>query len=114
MGLWRRYLDWRQRHVVALVLTDPGFSVRGKAGREVEWKAIRRIVAFKRDLLTTDLLCLLLELDDGPMEINEQMIGYAAIEGAMLETLGLGAEWKMAVLFPAFEANATTIYERPF
>ncbi|MBC2650541.1 hypothetical protein [Novosphingobium aerophilum] len=70
------------------------------------------MTAYKRDLMTVDLLCLLLELDEGVLEVHEDMRGYPAFEQAMFEALGLDPEWKLGVLFPAFEARPTLIYQR--
>lgn len=59
-----------------------------------------------------DLLCLLLELDDGILEIHEEMVGYPTFEEALFKALDLNSEWKLAVLFPAFETNSAMIYQR--
>jgi hypothetical protein len=114
MGWWQRYLDWRHRNVQALELTAEGFRLRAwKSSVEVPWRSVSRVTAFKRDLMTTDLVCMMLELDDRLVEIHEGMIGYAALEKAMAKALNIGETWKLDVLFPAFAANPALIYERP-
>jgi hypothetical protein len=113
MGWWQRYLDWRHRNVHALDLTADGFRLcSGKESVEVHWRSVSRVTAYKRDLLTTDLLCMLVEFDDRIVELNEEMIGYTAAEQAMVKALGIGGEWKLRVLFPAFETNPTLVYQR--
>ncbi len=111
MGWWTRYLAWRQRNVWRLVSDGDGFVVnnRGQSVRS-EWRDIVRVTAFKRDLFSVDLVCLMLESAAGMLEVNEQMDGYAAFEAQLEQALGIGAAWKLAVLFPAFETNAAVIY----
>lgn len=114
MGWWQRYLDWRLRNVSSLELRPDGFRIKvGKSSQEVAWSAISRVVAYKQDLLAVDRLCLLLELDCGMLEVHEEMSGYPAFEEALMQSLGLGMEWKLDVLFPAFATNPTTIFCRP-
>ncbi|MET0250997.1 MAG: hypothetical protein ABW203_02360 [Novosphingobium sp.] len=111
--LWQRYLSWRRRNVAELALADAGFRLRhGSHSASVGWAQIERIVAYKRDLFTYDLLCLLIQTTAGIVEIHEDMEGYATVEAAMADALQLGSEWKLAVLFPAFAGNPTTIFAR--
>ena len=95
-----------------------GFTVlAGSAQRDVRWDEIDRITAFKRDLYTVDMLCLLVLFgsDQAILELNEQMDGYqdfvtavdAHLPGAMP-----WAHWFLAVAFPAFAPNPLCIYRR--
>ena len=108
---WRRYRAWRLRHVRRLVLEADGFAILEPAGaKHVRWNAIRQVSAFKRDLLTVDMLCLAIATTAEIVEINEEMSGYSAIELALCTRLGIGIDWKMHVLFPAFAPNATLLF----
>ena len=42
---------------------------------KIQWKEIQRISIYKRDLLTTDLICLNVATDTESHEINEEMDG---------------------------------------
>lgn len=113
MGLWRRYLAWRQRHVVELELTGSGFAIVGYRGRvDIRWDAVQRINAYKRDLYTVDLLCLAILAGEQVVEVDERMEGFEAFDAAMHDALGITPAWKLDVLFPAFEENTTEIYRR--
>lgn len=113
MGWWSRYLAWRQRNVRRVTADADGFAVSNR-GTEcgTAWRDVSRVTALKRDLITIDLLCLFIESRDGMIEINEEMDGYAGFEAHLIDALALTIDWKLAVLFPPFETNAATIFER--
>ncbi len=113
MGCWRRYLSWRQRNVTSVALTTDGFEWQsGQQTAKICWRDVARIVAFKRDLMTVDLLCLHFETMLETVEINEEMPGYAAVESEMESRFAFADDWKLRVLFPAFETNEEAIYDR--
>jgi|GEM_PF-2430653 len=84
---------------------------------EVSWQSIVRLLAFKRDLLTTDLICMAIETEDGAyVEINEEMIGWQRTMTHLSEHLPAAipwADWWPATAFPAFATNPTVVYNRP-
>lgn len=113
MGWRRRYLDWRQPNVASLVLTTDGFEWRsGQQVAKVRWDDVTRIVTFKRDLITVDLLCLHFDTALGTVEINEELQGYDAVEVEMERRFAVATDWKLRVLFPAFTTNEEAIYDR--
>jgi hypothetical protein len=81
----------------------------------IAWADVRRATAFKRDLLTTDLVCISLDLSSRTVEFNEEMTGWTSVVEALHHVLP-GAhpysEWWPAVVKPAFEGCSTTIFER--
>ncbi|WP_419804547.1 hypothetical protein [Terriglobus sp.] len=95
-----------------------GFAVSaGGQQRQVRWDQVERVTAFKRDLYTVDMLCLLILLgeDQAIFELNEQMEGYNEFVAAMdiaLPGAMPWAQWFMAVAFPAFATNPLCIYRR--
>jgi hypothetical protein len=108
---WRRYLDWRLRNVRRLALEDDGFAVMARNARtSVRWDDIRHVGAFKRDLYTVDLLCLVVATPAGIVEIDEDMQGYPEVEAALCARLGIGPDWRGMVLFPPFAANPTSLF----
>lgn len=74
------------------------------------------LTAFKRDLYAVDRICLGIELKDGvTIEVDEEMKGWDSLVQKLPEYLpGCKSydEWFEAVAFPAFELNATRIFER--
>ncbi len=80
----------------------------------ITWHSIRRIVAFKRDIYSRDLICMLLELSsDAVVELDESMVGWNAFLDALPLSIP-GAcnadEWLRRVSFPAFETTPVEIY----
>jgi len=114
MGLWRRYLDRRRRPVAVLAPSTDGFCLsHGPAGRAVAWAEVRRITAFKRDLLTTDCICLVLMLTDGIIEVNEEMEGFTAFRAGMERHFGLSPLWLIEIMPPAFATSPRYLYHHP-
>ncbi|WP_159975697.1 MULTISPECIES: hypothetical protein [unclassified Novosphingobium] len=113
MGLWRRYLDWRKRNVFAIDTGGDGFRVRhGRETCEVSWSGIEAVLAFKRDLLTVDRLCVAVVSDGSAMELDECMEGFEPWLLALENRLEIAGEWRLRVLFPVFETNMLEIFRR--
>lgn len=72
--------------------------------------------AFKRDLWSTDRLCIAFRLGDEMfVEVHEEMKGWDALcEALPLNLPGALAwgEWFMDITTPAFEPNFTPLFER--
>jgi hypothetical protein len=114
MGLWRRYLDWRQRHVAAITLTADGFRVvQGAAGQSVAWDEITRITAFKRDLMAYDRICVAMMLGDSTIEIDEQMPGFVPWREAMEQRFAVSPCWYLEIMTPVFEPTPMDLYRLP-
>jgi len=107
---------------IALETSNIGIVLRSQSGgaavqeRRVAWSEISRVAVFKRDLLTTDLLCLVLELP-GPqtLELHEEMVGWQPLLECLhthLPGMPPWHEWWGDLAFPAFETNARVLFER--
>ena len=102
-----------------IILDDSGFSVKelGANVAHIRWSDVIEIFAFKRDVLTYDLICLGFRVsDDGTFwEVTEDFENYDQLEAELKrEFPGIRTDWFCEVGFPAFEANRTTIWgERP-
>jgi hypothetical protein len=116
---WFNRLVNRLRHEkppnAEIRLTDDGFSV-AKNQREiisVHWNDIQEIVAFKRDSITTDLVCFSFSTSDGSFEVNEEVPGFSSLQSALEKELpGFDNTWPYKVIKPAFAPNRTVIYRR--
>jgi hypothetical protein len=93
-----------------------GFTIRaGARAPEVRycWRDVERAYAFKRDLYTTDLVCLALATRDGVVELNERDDGWQAFAEALEERLP-GCEpygvWYLDVIKVPFAARTHRIY----
>jgi hypothetical protein len=78
----------------------------------VSYLHVQRIVGFKRDLYTFDMVCIAFEMRDTTVEINEEMDGYDSVIATLPKHFsGLEAEWWAKVVFPPVATNWTTIWE---
>jgi hypothetical protein len=82
----------------------------------VAWADIIRVIAFKRDWLTIDCICLAIVSEDGTTtEVNEDMTGWEAFTEELPKHLPgtvTKANWFGQVAFPAFATNETQIFAR--
>ena len=85
-------------------------------GRRVSWRDVVSASVFKRDFITTDLVCLGFRLRGGGyVEVNEEMEGWESFLAALPDALpGFmpQAEWLSATTLPPFQANQRSVYER--
>jgi hypothetical protein len=82
---------------------------------ELRWDEVEEVYAFKRDLLTTDLICLAFKKSGADLifEINEEMAGYQDMMELLPHRLpGFSREWFAAVAYPAFAANHQVIWKK--
>ena len=89
-------------------------SVKGDLS-ELRWGEIEEVHAFKKDLFTTDLICLAFKKSgrDQYYEIHEEMAGYHDLLEALPNRLPkFNLEWILAVAVPAFETNHQIIWKR--
>lgn len=79
------------------------------------WQEITAVVAFKRDCVTVDLICLLVADNNRQLEINEEDIGWHAcawsIEKHLPGSIPYDSWWRV-VAQPAFATNSTIIYSK--
>jgi len=107
------------RHAIAF--DELGFTVSSTMKKsdpvgKLAWSAVHRVMAFKRDYLTVDCICLVFAAtEEQLLEIDEEMGGWDEFTQELPKHLPGSipwAEWFMAVAFPAFATNATEIYSR--
>ena len=98
-----------------VTLTRSGFLVKNQSGElqeTVHWNRVTHIFAYKKDLGTTDLVCLGWQLDDNDqtLEVHEEMLGFKKLNQAMLEQYkSIPDTWAMDIYFPAFELNTIQV-----
>ncbi len=106
----------------AIVHDATGFAVDDVGGFtaahrvEGEWRDVTNAMAWKRDLLVTDRVCLALWLRDGRcIELHEEMAGWPSLLEqlpAYLPGCRAVTAWWPEVVAPAFAANPTVVYDR--
>jgi hypothetical protein len=112
-----RTIEWTIVHHDAT-----GFAVDETNRRTVprraqgEWRDVTNAMAWKRDLIVTDRVCLALWLRDGHcVELHEEMAGWPSLLErlpAYLPCCRAVTAWWPEVVVPAFAANPTVIYDR--
>jgi hypothetical protein len=112
-----KLLRRRKFTVERAVLREDGFDLyegeNYKGG--VIWAEVEKIVAFKRDMVTFDLVCLgfIIPGKKEIFEINDDLRGYQDIVKRIKESFpDSRQDWESAVVRPAFARNTTTIYQR--
>ncbi|MDA0587678.1 MAG: hypothetical protein O2820_05305 [Planctomycetota bacterium] len=89
-----------------------GFSIVGGNPVTVRWQDVVEIVAFKRDLLTRDLICVGFRVvgSEELIETDEEMPGFGKLRADVESRFSLPENWWSEVAFPAFATNMTTIW----
>lgn len=82
----------------------------------LEWDSVIQATAFKRDLFSTDRVCIAFRLtDESEVEVHEEMKGWTDLCDALPNHLP-GApswtDWFMQITTPAFELNPTPLFSR--
>ena len=96
---------------VTIISDAAGFTMDTRPPISARWSDVMEIIAFKRDLLTTDMICLEFQLGDGTfIETDEEMVGYRRFVAIVESTFDLAPNWWSDVAFPAFRTNTSTIW----
>jgi hypothetical protein len=83
----------------------------------VAWNDIQEILAYKKDLLTEDVICFDLKIVNHEMSLtytlNEEMEGFSEAEKALENCLPyFDKTWRTKVVKPAFASNCVRIFSR--
>jgi hypothetical protein len=99
-----------------ITLRPSGFALEqpGKSPAVLDWSQVVRVTAFKRDRLTTDLVCFLFTLQDGKgFEIHEELVGFEALLAVLPKAFpGFDTRWRETVIQPAFATNERIVWQR--
>ncbi len=118
-----RRMPWQGSTVRPRIVTDgTGIRIHRQPGRDgeaetrVSWAEVAEVRAYKRDLLSTDLICLLVFTAAGPvLEVHEEMEGWEELLLALPRHLPgcLAREQVLArMLQPPMATNETVVYAR--
>ncbi|MEM6858079.1 MAG: hypothetical protein AAF559_09415 [Pseudomonadota bacterium] len=76
--------------------------------------AVERVEFFKRDRITTDLICCEITCRDGRfLEWDEDMSDWRGIIALLEELSGFDRDWFAKVSQPPFEPSCYVAYQRP-
>lgn len=95
-------------------LANDGFfySIDG-IEKKVSWNEIDKIIAYKKDLFTTDLVCVDITHNTTIITLTEELVGWDIFVKTMGEKLPLiDPDWEWKVIQPPFETNLITIFKK--
>lgn len=77
------------------------------------WDRVRRIVAYKKDILTTDLVCIEFELDGSEAYVaHEELAGFEQLADNMRAAFpNIDPHWFFKVMRPAFERSFMILFD---
>jgi hypothetical protein len=81
----------------------------------MQWEAVDEIVAYKRDMIATDDICLGFRArgSDDFYSADEDMPGWVRLQQALRERFGIRREeWLAEVTLPPFATNWTVLWTR--
>jgi hypothetical protein len=92
-----------------------GGSVSSVGVGSLKWNEVRTVLAYKRDLYATDLICLGFTSPVGTIEVDEEMQGWQQLV-ERLPSLLPGtpplSDWRERVAKPPFASCVTKLFER--
>ena len=99
-------------------LRDDGFALcKGRADIfTVRWQDVREIVAFKRDVLTFDCVCVAFRTgaDARYHEVNEEIPGFMLLTDEMMDRFsGIPPDWLEMVVQPPFATSSIRLFGEP-
>ena len=101
-----------------VLIDDKGFEFAAPDCPEVSvpFSAITKIEIYKRDEISSDLICLDIfhEAPDGPhvLFLHEELEGYDDLLKCFAKLPGFDSSWPRKVVTPAFAENRTVVYDR--
>ena len=79
----------------------------------IRWSSIQEIEGFKKNLITTDLICLLIKYEEDSekvMEINEDIKGFLDVERELQRRGFLRPNWREWVTLPPFQERRFLLF----
>lgn len=101
-----------------LELTEEGLAifVNGREDCRFRWADVSKMVTYKCDLVTTDLICLEFAVHEKPgvvYAIHEEMEGFDQLRDFLSGYFpSIPPDWWREVLLPPFAPNYRILYER--
>src|SRR6266508_2298103 len=110
--LWRRGASEPPR----VVVDSRGFVVKGSDGREfpVRWAAVVAVLAYKRDLLTTDEVIVAFRQRDDPElvpEVSEEWPGFRDLFPPLKRELGITDAWYLETTGKPFATDFRVLFD---
>lgn len=93
---------------------DDGFIIQFKSKQQkIKWDEIERLIAYKKDLLTVDVVCLKIFYNNCQTTITEEIPGWHQfVEKLRFVFPNIPDNWYSEIVQPAFVTNLTILYQR--
>ena len=93
---------------------EDGFIFQSSSGEQkVKWADIERLVAYKKDLVTIDEICLDIIYNNREITVTEETVGwYQFLQKIRLEFPSIPENWDSDIAHPAFATNLRVLYQR--
>lgn len=101
-----------------IAFNDETLVILGRSSEtlaQLRWADVQKVVAFKRDAVIVDLICMWILTDQVSVEINEEMHGWNAVTNELPQLLPGAVPhnlWWHKVSQQPFAANLTVLYTR--
>jgi hypothetical protein len=104
----------RQDDNGAFAYTDEGFTYQVEDRLEtVLWRDLERIIAYKLDRITYDIICLRLYWPGSDLLISEDELGWYQFSNRLNTALpAIKKGWEEQVALPPFETTETLVYQK--
>ena len=117
LSLPRRIARTRRREPPRIVTDSEGFVVNVSDGKtlSVRWSDVVAVLAYKRDLLTTDEVILAFRQQPDPevvLEISEEWPGFQDLFEPLSNALGIGDAWYLETTRKPFDTDFRILFDR--
>jgi hypothetical protein len=117
---WQRKISYMpNRQPLEIRCNETGLVVSTSRSKQpnvsLSWGEVDTILAYKRDLMYVDLICLAFGTSEGAIEVHEEMQGWSQlVEQLPLRLAGMPplSDWWERVAMPPFALSAATLYKR--
>ncbi len=116
LGAIRNFLNKRNTAQCNILSSENGVRFIKDGGQDggFAWNKVKRIVTYKDDLLTVDLIYLEFETEDGLVYLaHDEAPGFEQLCTNMnKEFPAVDSNWLLKVMHPAFAKNFTVLYDK--
>jgi len=110
----RKGFDIKFNDLGKFIYDDDGFFFHFETEqKKIKWADIERLVAYKKDLMSSDEICMDIVFNNWQITINEETPGwYQFVEKTKVIFPSILKNWDTEIVHPAFETNLTILYNR--
>ena len=96
-----------------ITVAEDSFTITAPKHIEtVRLDAVSAVVLYKRDELTTDLVCCDIVAEGLVYFVHEEMTGFDTLIGRLEKLPGFDRGWREKVIHPPFAENRTIVFQR--